>query len=226
MLLRVSAPLTFCLASSCRCEESGELPSCRKRPGAGQRSTAGLRHVQLSAANRQVRSASPPASRDPCHQPAGRRIPLLQTPEWRRAVQQPAHWNATRQESLGEDCATHDAAVRTYWHPNEQPPAQTWLCYDLGDREHRVLETLVYTELTLMFKLQLEAQIWTNTFASQRLIMCRKTPYESLYSRKKKKKKHHDRRAASPQPHEKRHYWKRKKEHLKQTVHSTEQDGI
>lgn len=78
-------------ASSHRCKEPGELPPGRKCPGAGQRSTAGLRHVQLSTANGQVWPAAPPAAGDPSHQPAGGRIPLLQTPERRRALQQPAH---------------------------------------------------------------------------------------------------------------------------------------
>lgn len=57
--------------------------------------------MQLPAANGQVWPAAPSAAGDPSHQPAGRRIPVLQAPERRRALQQPAHRNATRQESLG-----------------------------------------------------------------------------------------------------------------------------
>lgn len=88
------------LLSSCRCEKPGELSPGRKRPGAGQRGAPGLRHVQLPSANGQVRPAAPPAAGDPSDQPAGRGVPLLQTPERRRALQQPAYWNAARQESL------------------------------------------------------------------------------------------------------------------------------
>lgn len=76
---------------SCRCEKPGELSPGRKCPGTGQRSAPGLRHVQLPSANGQVWPAAPPTAGDSSDQPAGRRVPLLQTPERRRALQQPAH---------------------------------------------------------------------------------------------------------------------------------------
>lgn len=148
------------LPPSRRCEEPGEFSPGRERPGAGQRSAAGLRHVQLPTANGQVWPAAPPATRDTSHQPASRRIPILQTPERRRALQQPAHWNAARQKSLGGDFPTRSAAVQFCSSPETpnnaftktKPPAHTWLCGDLEDGEQSLYRAFFF----LWFKLQLE----------------------------------------------------------------------
>lgn len=135
LLNSVCQSLTCLCASTCRCEEPGKLPPSRERPGAGQRSAAGLCHVQLPTANGQVWPAAPPAAGDPGHQPAGRRIPLLQTSERGCALQQPAHRNATCQESLEVDFTTHNAAVQTFLRVllqytnsyQTEPPVETWL---------------------------------------------------------------------------------------------------
>lgn len=74
-----------------RCKEPGELSLGGKRPGAGQRCTARLCDVQLPSADRQVWPAAATAARNPCYQSAGRGVPLLQAPEWGRALQQPAY---------------------------------------------------------------------------------------------------------------------------------------
>lgn len=74
------------------------------------------------------------------------------------------------------------------------------------------LTTLVYTELILMFKSQLEEQIWTTH--ALKLAMCRKTACGSLYLKKKKSLKE-----AQLLSHTEKHNIVRKKEkHLKQTL--------
>lgn len=178
------------LPPSRRCEEPGEFSPGRERPGAGQRSAAGLRHVQLPAANGQVWPAAPSATRDTSHQPASRRIPLLQTPERRRALQQPAYWNAARQKSLGSDFPTRSAAVQFCSSPEipnnaftkTKPPAHTWLCGDLEDGEQSLYRALFCVCVCgSSYNLR-----WTNTCTETHNVH-RQTAFGSLYCRKKKK---------------------------------------
>lgn len=127
----------------CRREEPGELPPGGERAGAGQRGAAGLRHVQLPAANGQVRPAAAAAAGDPSHQPAGRGVPVLQTPERRRALQQPAHRDAARQESLGGGVdrmgvgATNEKEKKTHKHSNKR---KTVFFYSPKKAPHDALE--------------------------------------------------------------------------------------
>lgn len=204
-------------ALSRRCEKPGEFSPGRERPGAGQRSAAGLRHVQLPAANGQVWPAAPPATRDTSDQPAGRRIPLLQTPEWRRALQQPAHWNAARQKSLGGNFPTRSAAVQFCCSPETpnnaftktKPPAHTWLCADLEDGEQSLYRAhLLFGFFCFCSSYNLK---WTNTCTETQNVH-RQTAFGSLYCRKKT--------VAFPQPQTEKDNAERKEEkHLKQNLH-------
>ncbi len=81
-----SKPQIVFISSFFRRQEPGELPPGGERPGTGQRGAAGLRHVQLSSADGQVRPASAATAGDPGHQPAGRGVSVLQTPERWRAL--------------------------------------------------------------------------------------------------------------------------------------------
>lgn len=73
-----------------------------------------------------------------------------------------------------------------------------------------------------MFKLQLEEQIWTKTYA-QRLVMCRKNSMWIPLFLKKKSLKEEQLLLSHT---EKDNIVRKKEKHLKLTLHLTLQDGI
>lgn len=74
-----------------RCEAVGEPGVCGKCSGAGEWGSAGIHSVHLPPIPGQVQPAGDASARAASPQHTGRGLPVLQTPEWGGALQQPAH---------------------------------------------------------------------------------------------------------------------------------------
>lgn len=83
-----------------RCKTAGEPGLCGGCPGAGEHGPAGVHPVHLSSVPGQVQPAGGAAAGAALPQHAGRGLPVLHAPERRGALQQPAHRDAARQESV------------------------------------------------------------------------------------------------------------------------------
>lgn len=84
----------------CRCEAAGGPGFRGGRPGAGERSSAGVHSVHLPTVPGEVQPAGDAAAGAALSQHAGRGLPVLHASERRGALQQPAYRDAARQESV------------------------------------------------------------------------------------------------------------------------------
>lgn len=75
----------------CRCEAAGRPGVCGGRPGAGERSPAGVHPFSLPTVPGEVQPAGGAAAGAAVPQHAGRGLPVLHASERRGALQQPAH---------------------------------------------------------------------------------------------------------------------------------------
>ena len=90
-----------------RCERTWGTSGHREYAGAGWKSPVGIYTVHLLSLPWTLYSSATVSlwvtlSQHPCW-----RLPVLQTPEWWGALQQPAHWDASCQVQLGMKTNTH-----------------------------------------------------------------------------------------------------------------------
>ena len=88
------------LSCVCRCQAAGGPGLRGGGAGAGERGSAGVHLVHLPSVPGEVQPAGGASAGAAWPQHAGGGLPVLHAPERRGALQQPAHRDAARQESL------------------------------------------------------------------------------------------------------------------------------